>query len=210
MNSTYVALGDSITDSSNSYATKRYMDYLNEYYSFDEFLNLGVSGSTIGNLYDPFQSRLDELQVSPKLLTIYGGVNDFGRDQPLGKYGDSNNQTFYGALYQLFQSVNRLNPENVLFISHAKIGNDFFEEVNSFGLHQIDYEKAIHKMTCGFHINHLSLYDKIDFGGNDSSLSDDSLHPNDKGQRFIYGEILNYLNVVMQFKNGVVENERKN
>ncbi|WP_099975220.1 SGNH/GDSL hydrolase family protein [Lactobacillus terrae] len=68
MNSTYVALGDSITDSSNSYATKRYMDYLNEYYSFDEFLNLGVSGSTIGNLYDPFQSRLDELQVSPKLL----------------------------------------------------------------------------------------------------------------------------------------------
>ncbi|MEJ1320930.1 SGNH/GDSL hydrolase family protein [Latilactobacillus sakei] len=54
------------------------------------------------------------------------GINDFGRDVPLGQLGDQTTVTFYGALRQMLGQISKHYPQaTIYFISHVKIGTDF-------------------------------------------------------------------------------------
>ncbi len=195
----YVAMGDSITDKENFLPEiKRYYEWLSEWLKPKELEVLGVSGSTIS---DNTACMIDRINLVPKdcdLLTIYGGINDFGLNVPLGYLGDKNKKTFFGSLYQLFYKVMSLLPKTqIYFISHVHIGNEFFPEKNSFGFEQNIYEKAIHQMTNFFSIPHISLYclSGINFFIPEMAnlYSLDTLHPNSLGNLKIAQTIYNFI-----------------
>ena len=45
------------------------------------------------------------------MIFVFGGTNDYGHgDAPLGKQGDNDPLTFYGALYDLYQRLLKKYP----------------------------------------------------------------------------------------------------
>ncbi|MFD0896885.1 SGNH/GDSL hydrolase family protein [Loigolactobacillus binensis] len=182
----YCALGDSITDHRNHLVDKWYTDWLDEWWQPTKTSLLAVSGSTISSEFDSMAERARMIPDTCDLLTIYGGINDFGRSQPLGRLGDSLNTTFYGALDQLLARVLREHPQTaVYFISHVHIGHAFFPVANAFGLQQSAYEEAIEQVTKVYGIPHLSLYHSwLNFVDPElaTRYSLDTLHPSDAGQ----------------------------
>lgn len=183
-------LGDSITDQRNHYAHKWYYQWLAEWLTIPTITNLGISGSTIAQPYDPMVERWQAIPESTDLLLIYAGVNDFGRDVPLGQFGDQSTVTFYGALQKLLGQITKRYPQaTVYFISHVHIGTDFFSTVNQGGYQQQDYEQAIAQVTDLFGVQHISLFNESALSFADAQqaaeLSLDSLHPNDAGHEKI-------------------------
>ena len=65
------------------------------------YYNGAISGSTLANgdnSYVPFAgNRYINLPSDADYITIWFGINDSGRNIPLGSIDDSNNDTFYGA-----------------------------------------------------------------------------------------------------------------
>lgn len=191
-------LGDSITEI-NSKASVHYHEIIAAKWNSTTSTNMGLSGSTIGNLYDPMSVRYTQIPADTDFISVFGGVNDYGRNQPLGKYGDTTNDTFYGALYVLLNGLQTQFPTvPKIFISPMHVGNDYFSStVNGLGLTQDAYEQAIVEMTRKFGVPHLSLFSDmgVTFAVKPQSdyYSSDSLHPNNSGQTLIAEKILSFL-----------------
>lgn len=185
----YFAMGDSITDPSNQLVKKWYHDWLKEWWQPNQVSLLAVSGATINADYASMAQSCRLIPADCDRLTIYGGINDFGMSQPLGQLGNSDNVTFYGALDQLLRRVLQAHPQMaVYFVSHVKIGHDFFPTTNQLGLQQAAYEEAIAAVTAAYSVPHLSLYRSwLNFADPvmAAQYSIDSLHPNDAGQLVI-------------------------
>lgn len=195
----YVALGDSITDNRTPYTSKWYHDWLNEWWQPQKTTILGTAGSMVALGHDSMAKRCQQIPADCDILTIYAGINDFGRNQALGHFGDKTVETFYGALEQLFMKCMSAHPDMAIyFISHVHIGTDFFPQKNNFGLLQLDYEEAICRMTQNFGIPHLSLYHNAGFNFFIPTLAEkysyDTLHPNDLGHYKIAQKIHSYIN----------------
>lgn len=191
-------LGDSITEI-NSKASVHYHEILASNWGSSRSDNLGISGSTVGSLYDPMSVRYTSIPKDADFISVFGGVNDFGRNQPLGKLGDTTNETFYGALRVLFEGIQSGWPTvPKIFISAIHTGSDFFKATNSLGLTQAPYEQAITEMTAEYGIPHLSLYHNsgVTFAIKAQSdiYSADTLHPNDAGQALIAQKIQQFVN----------------
>jgi len=195
-------LGDSITEI-NSKASIHYHEIIASEWGSSVSTNMGISGSTIGNLYNPMSVRYQDIPSDTDFISVFGGVNDYGRNQPLGKYGDTTNETFYGALYVLLNGLQTKFPTiPKIFISPMHIGSEFggnfTSTVNGLGLTQDVYEQAIVEMTRKFGVPHLSLFSDmgVTFAVKQQSdyYSADSLHPNNAGHEIIADKILHFLN----------------
>ncbi|MFC6171156.1 SGNH/GDSL hydrolase family protein [Loigolactobacillus jiayinensis] len=182
----YCALGDSITDRRNQLVAKWYYDWLAEWWQLTKTSVLAVSGATVSAEFDSMAQFCQLIPAGCDTITLYGGINDLGRSQPLGQLGDTAPTTFYGALDQLLVRVLQAHPDAaVYFISHVRIGNAFFPPVNQLGLQQADYEAAIAEVTAAYGVPHLSLYHSwLNFADPQmaAQYSLDTLHPNDAGQ----------------------------
>lgn len=193
----YCAIGDSITDRRNHFVDTWYYDWLNRWWYPKALSLFAVSGATISGGFNSMTVYSRMVPASCDLLTIYGGINDFGRNQPLGQLGDATPDTFYGALDQMLSQTLQDHPQTaVYFISHVKIGRLFFPPVNPLGLHQADYEKAIADVTAAYSVPHLSLYQSwLDFSIPEMAArySLDTLHPNDAGQLVIARMIKDFI-----------------
>lgn len=193
-------LGDSITEI-NSKATIHYHEIIASEWGSTTSTNLGISGSTIGNHSNPMSVRYTQIPADTDFISVFGGINDYGLNQPLGQYGDTTNETFYGGLYVLLNGLQTKFPTvPKIFISPMHIGSefgDFTSTVNGLGLSQDVYEQAIVEMTRKFGIPHLSLFSDMGVTFAVKAQSDyysaDSLHPNDAGQTLIAEKILNFL-----------------
>lgn len=194
-------LGDSITEL-NSKASKHYHEILAEKWGSSVSNNMGISGSTIGNVSNPMSVRYKNIPSDSDFISVFGGVNDYGKNQPLGQYGDTTNETFYGALHVLLSGLQSQFPTiPKLFISPMhigdKFGGSFTSTVNNLGLTQDDYEEAIVKMTRKFGVPHLSLFSDMGVtfavAEQGTYYSADTLHPNNNGQALIADKIINFL-----------------
>lgn len=195
-------LGDSITEI-NSKASIHYHEIIAQKWGAKTSTNMGISGSTIGNKSDPMSVRFEKIPADTDFISVFGGVNDYGLNQPLGELGDTTNDTFYGALYVLLNGLQAHFPTiPKIFISPMHIGSEFggnfTSTVNGLGLTQDVYEQAIVEMTCKFGVPHLSLFSDmgVTFAVKQQSdyYSADSLHPNNAGHEIIADKILQFLN----------------
>lgn len=179
-------LGDSLT-AVNATATKRYHDWIGDWLGV-KVNNYGISGSTVGNKYDPMSERYAAMDANADVITVFGGTNDFGRNQPLGTMTDRTNDTFYGAMHVLLSGLlNKYFDRKIGFISLHHFGTGYFAEKNSFSLTKSDYVKATKEVCEYYSIPLLNLYHSGGFNfeveAQKTLYSTDSLHFNNEGHK---------------------------
>ncbi len=197
-------LGDSVTSggtTSNGKQAFSYVDYLKDYLGA-EITNKGLSGSVIteGNIENQtqsFVSRSNQIQ-DQDFVTIFGGINDFWFNSPLGSMRDSsdNVETFYGALKFLVENLSKKNPNaHFLFVTPLKEckegaphtyedNNKFVLYKNRAGFTEEDYVNAIKEVAAYYSVPVLDLFNSSNMNPYIESQRQyfaDDLHPNQLG-----------------------------
>ena len=166
--------------------------------------NYGISGSTItgggastsipGN--SPMNIRYTDMVYADYALVL-GGVNDYAIiSAPLGKKGDTTNQTFYGALRILIEGLITKYPTGKIgFMTPLRKANDTAPNVAGFTLKQ--YRDAIIDMCEDYCIPVLDLYTKggchPNIGAWKSANLPDGLHPNQAYYRRLALQIAQFI-----------------
>ncbi len=189
-------LGDSLT-ALTAHASKPFHAWIGDWLGA-KINNYGISGSTVGSKYDPMSVRYSGMSDTAKVTIVYGGTNDFGRNQPLGTMADRTNDTFYGAMHVLLKGLLEKYPDKKIgFVSMHHFGS-YFPETNQFGLTKMDYVKATREVCEYYSIPLLDLYASGGFNfeieAQSTLYSVDKLHYNNKGHerlaKLIYEFIL--------------------
>ena len=147
---------------------------------------LAVSGKKIiSGATDSVVDQVSKITTTPKLITIGGGINDFGNNSPLGDLDSTDTTTFYGALKYIVSTLQNNHPNALLLFttvpfSDWQTANDWaIGQVNDVGLTRADYAQAAR--------NVFKLYGAVyadqfaDLGWNLNNINDkttDRLHPN--------------------------------
>ena len=133
-----------------------------------EVENFGIKGSRLAvkdDRSDSFVERLAELPSGADLYIVFGGVNDFSRNVPLGEPGDTDVHTFYGALGHIVRDIASRAPEaRLVFMTPCKTSGKHekdipasFEE-NHLGLTQLPYVEAMRDVCDRYSIPVIDLY----------------------------------------------------
>ena len=169
--------------------------------------NYGISGSTItgggastsipGN--SPMNIRYTDMVYADYALVL-GGVNDYAIiSAPLGKKGDTTNQTFYGALRILIEGLITKYPTGKIgFMTPLRKAND--TAPNTAGLTLKQYRDAIIDMCEDYCIPVLDLYTKGGCHPNIGAWRDanlpDGLHPNQAYYRKLALQIAQFIQTI--------------
>lgn len=172
-NKTLICFGDSTTwgddGKRNGGKAISWPMQLGEHYEFEKIFNEGKCGSRIAvtsDRNDSFIERWKNLPSTADYIVIWGGVNDFQHDVPLGSENDGAVRTFYGALNTLFWGMLNRYPEAKLLVVTPHKNNYFnaeknyptsFQE-NKLGLMQESYVEAIMKISAKFSLPLLDLF----------------------------------------------------
>lgn len=207
INKKVTCLGDSITSGGGTDDPDKAQSYVPELTNVigTNATNAGVSGSLItSGIPDKpksFAERVDEIE-DQDVVTIFGGTNDFWFSAPLGKLGDTETNTFYGALDFVIKELMKNNPiAKFMIITPMKINPvgwgtdtptynaDGSLHKNSAGLTELDYIKAMKDLGLKYSIPVLDMFAKSNYNpqlaqyvGADS-FSVEGIHPNIHGAR---------------------------
>ena len=111
--------------------------------------NFGIKGSRIAikaDRTDSFVERLDGIDDAADIYIVFGGVNDFSRNVPLGELGSTDVHEFYGALDYLIRTITARSPRaKLVFMTPCKTSGKHekdipaSDELNHLGLTQVAY-----------------------------------------------------------------------
>ncbi len=130
--------------------------------------NFGVKGSRLAvkdDRDDSFVERLDGVDADADVYLLFGGVNDFSRNVPLGQMGSTSTREFYGALDYLVRTITARSPEARLVVmtpcktsgKHEKDIPGSFEQ-NHLGLTQEPYVAAVREVADYYSLPVIDLY----------------------------------------------------
>ena len=130
--------------------------------------NFGVKGSRLAikaDRDDSFLERLGGIDADADVYVLFGGVNDFSRNVPLGQMGSTDTHEFYGALDYLVRGITARSPEaRIVVMTPCKtsgiVAKDIpgsFEE-NHLGLTQAPYVAAVREVADRYSLPVIDLY----------------------------------------------------
>lgn len=183
---TYVALGDSITYGADvtrgGYAMDHpYCDVVGQLLGLKAALNYGISGSTVCSSavgYCGMCERYVDMPDDADIVSVMGGVNDYARQLPLGKYKDTDTTTFYGALDALASGLRDKYPDAfIFFMTPLKFRGN--EGVMGNGGTLGDYRTAVKRVCKKYGIAVLDAAELADYSKsyNAEGYAGDGLHP---------------------------------
>lgn len=198
-----ITIGDSITKGTytaegekgpGSIASPNFAEGLKQRLGFDELINYGVNGVSISSNTAtlPEQAIVKTIKNMERgdIIVLAAGTNDYGTSVPLGKIEDKGEDTFYGALYLLydFLKTERANAK-VFVVKPIRRQND---GANQAGYTLEDYRNAIEYRAKEFGLAVIDGYSvpidpKTEEGRKKHIL--DGLHPNEAGHA-LYAETL--------------------
>jgi lysophospholipase L1-like esterase len=209
---TWNTLGDSITD------VGLYQKKVKALLGFDNVINYGKTATEICDgksaqssdqaIYGlPMSIRYAEMNTTADLVTILGGTNDFGHNQPLGTMTSTTVSTFYGALKIMLGGIIAAHPAAKVVI-FTPLQRTFAGDAgvtgmtNQLGLQLVDYVDAIIEVAALYSVPVLDLYrcsgimpeNAIDFLA-------DGLHPNDAGYEKIANAMAHFLTTLGEPRN---------
>ena len=133
-----------------------------------EVENFGVKGSRMGvkdDRADSFVERLVDLPVDADAYIVFGGVNDFSRNVPLGEPGQGDVRTFCGAIECIIRTIVERAPEARLVCmtpckTSGKHEKDIpaGDEANHLGLTQAAYVEAMRRVCDRYSVPVIDLY----------------------------------------------------
>jgi len=191
---TWAVLGDSITQEA------QYIDDLVTYYSLTA-TNLGRSGDCLTTVNAPASPGFADRAAScygKDLITIFGGVNDFYVNAPIGSILDQTESTFYGALNNLINLFTANSTDSILlFISPTA----YVLTANTLGLYMTDYCNAIKQVCISRKVRFLWVHDVPGLLYADKNSADplkkwtrDGLHFNELGGQIFANKIIDFIN----------------
>ena len=203
---TWLSLGDSIT------ARGWYQIMVKELTGLN-FVNYGVGGTTLARKTPTdttaMSVRYVEMQASADIITVWGGVNDFGYSYgqvggtTLGVMGDASIDTVYGALDTLIKGLLTKYPGKKLgFIITTPVSNYMgMRSANAKGKTLAQYCQAVRDVCEWYSIPYLDLYKVSGISeGNVSIMTSniggtapDGLHPSMQAFEFIKYKIADFI-----------------
>lgn len=204
---TWLSLGDSIT------ARNWYQPMVTADTGLTN-VNYGIGGTTIAKTTasdsEAFCERYTSMQNTADIVTVWGGVNDFGYSYgsnggtELGVFGDTSKETFYGALKVLIEGLTtKYKGKKLGFIITPPVSNGMgMRSKNSLGYYLEDYCNAVIEMCEYYSIPYLDLYRKSGFNeqnidimtSNIAQTASDGLHPSMVGFEFIRPKLVDFIN----------------
>ena len=204
---TWLSLGDSIT------ARNWYQPMVTADTGLTN-VNYGIGGTTIakttGSDSGAFCERYTSMQNTADIVTVWGGVNDFGYSYgsnggtELGMFGDTSKETFYGALKVLIEGLTtKYKGKKLGFIITPPVSNNMgMRSKNSLGYYLEDYCNAVIEMCEYYSIPYLDLYRNSGFNelnvdimtSNKAQTAPDGLHPSMVGFEFIRPKLVDFIN----------------
>ncbi|MEY6854884.1 SGNH/GDSL hydrolase family protein [Klebsiella pneumoniae] len=204
----WYTLGDSIT------ARGWYQPLVEEITGISSFVNYGVGGTTIAKLNaadtTAMSVRWNTMGSDPDLITVWGGVNDFGYSYgssggtSLGVFADTDPLTFYGGLRTIIEGLTTKYPGvKLAFIVTTPVSNAMgMRSANAKGFYLADYCKAVREICEYYSIPYLDLQLKSGFNqqninimtSNIDGTASDGLHPSQLGMTQISTKIAAFLN----------------
>ena len=198
-------LGDSITEGAGaSIKNNCYVSLFKTAHPEATVHNFGIGGTRIARQTHPsesprwdldFVSRVPEMPEEADVICVFGGTNDFGRgDAPMGKFGDTENDTFYGALYALSLAlINKYPTARIVFFTplHRDYKGESSVTVRTDGEWTLeDYVDAVRQNAAYFAFPVLDLHVMSGFQPHVPIIKElytaDGLHPNDRGYERLF------------------------
>ena len=109
--------------------------------------------------------RLDGIDDAADIYIVFGGVNDFSRNVPLGELGSTDVHEFYGALDYLIRTITARSPRaKLVFMTPCKTSGKHekdipaSDELNHLGLTQVAYVRAMLEVCDRYSVPVIDLY----------------------------------------------------
>ncbi len=146
-----------------------------------EFINLGISGDQTKNLVDRLQS--DFIDIQPDFVSIHIGINDtWHRAAERNWLG---NDVFEAQYRKVLSEIKEKTNAKLLIIEQFLLPVDdkayFREDLNG----KIDITRKLAREYADFYIPLDGLMAQACVGNDPSHWSEDGVHPNENGARFI-------------------------
>ncbi len=202
-------LGDSITEGCNASKPEKIYWRLFEQ-DGATVRGYGIGGTRIARQHTPsnetwdryFGSRVDDMDPDADVIVVFGGTNDYGHgDAPLGSMEDRTEDTFYGALHMLYQSLLSRYPDAEIIVMTPIHYCEEHVRFNGLGVPVRgcleDYVNIIMEVAAYYAIPVLDLYRLSGIQPAEEMLrkryAPDGLHPNDAGHERIYRLLRNFI-----------------
>ncbi len=201
-NKTVCFLGDSITYGHSASAKEKcYVSLFAAAHPEATVHNFGISGTCIAKHKAPvinmdflnFETRIDDMPQHADLVCVFGGTNDYGRgDAPMGKFGDTTSDTFYGALRALSLAlINKYPTARIVYFTPLHRSYKEALAVRDDGEWTLDdYVRAIKENAAYFAQPVLDLNAISGIQPQVPILKErytaDGLHPNDAGYEKLF------------------------
>ncbi len=168
--------------------------------------NFGIGGTRIAKQFDSddlygeyFLLRAVKMPTDVAFTIAFGGTNDFGHgDAPLGKRGDTTDDTFYGAFENLVTYLlGKFPREKLLFVLPLPRNNQF--DPRGDGQKQpigtlSDYVDIEVEILRRHNVDYLDLSNVLTYEQSlKTELFQDGLHPNDKGHKILAEQIIKHI-----------------
>ena len=151
-----------------------------------------------------FELRVEELDPDADVVVVYGGVNDFGgSNAPLGRMGDREPDTFYGACHSLFlKLLNRYPTSEIVIMTPLHCGNEWvyvnYDQTHTRNVADLEgYVDVIREVAAYYGLPVLDLFRTSGMQSDvpiiREKLLPDWLHPNDIGHARIASRLEGFL-----------------
>lgn len=171
----------------------------------------GISGTRIARQQKPspdpredqyFRSRVASMDPDADVVVVFGGTNDYGHgDAAIGCFDDRTDDTFYGALHNLYSDLIAKYPTAQLVVLTPLHRVEENQPYNTWGFRNVgcleDYVNIIMEVAGYYGIPVLDLHRVSGIQPEVSALREayapDGLHPNDAGHELIHSRLKNFL-----------------
>ncbi|MBE5925169.1 MAG: SGNH/GDSL hydrolase family protein [Lachnospiraceae bacterium] len=204
-------LGDSITEGTGA------SDENHIYWKYFETIDgatvnaYGIGGTRIAKQRVPseeakydeyFGKRVAGMANDADIVLVFGGTNDHGHgDAPLGHMSDRTDDTFYGALHNLYTALIEKYPASRIIVMTPlhRLGEN--DDINGFGIRNVgtlkDYVNIIKEVAAYYALPVIDLYETSGMQPElpilQSTYNPDGLHPSDAGHKRIYDVVKAFL-----------------
>ena len=108
---------------------------------------------------------MDGIDHTADICIVFGGVNDFSRNVPLGELGSTDVHEFYGALDYLIRTITPRSPQaKLVFMTPCKTSGKHEKDIpasneaNHLGLTQGAYVRAMLEVCDRYSVPVIDLY----------------------------------------------------
>jgi len=150
-----------------------------------------------------FRTRIAEMDTDADVVVVFGGTNDYGHgDAAIGKITDRTDDTFYGALNNLYTDIINKFPHAQLVAMtpcHRLNENEYYNHLGTRCVLNLQgYVDIIIEVSGCYGIPVLDLYRvcgiQPDVEESRKLYMPDGLHPSDEGHKLIYQKLKGFLN----------------